>query len=411
MKKNRTSLYLFILSALLAAGIGCYWYNAGLDGITVLNAAAAVFIAGLPLPYMLGKLLPYTRGSRQARKNDITLASDSQLAEIGNIDTLILTRHGVVTEGHPYVANLYPAGISPNALLSLAASAEKQATHPLGRAIYETASQRGLQLLEASTFNEIPGCGVEAIVGRNSLRVGRLAWLKREGIDISAELITKNDQLAQKGHCTVFVANGKYCRGIIAIDDALSDDTLKAIRKLKRQQIHMVMLTRENKRTANTIAKKAGLDAAQGQLTTEGKLREIQLLKARGTGVAFVGRGPVNPEIAKAVDVLIELAPATKTIVTATEMNAVDLPAQPQNPHAIYLRSGLLWDFAALQEIGKQTLGRIKLNKLISLITFLLILPPAAGAFYAFGVPFLPAWGALAGQGLALILVTINSLR
>ena len=175
MKKNRTSLYLFILSALLAAVIGYYWYNAGLDGLTVLNAAAAVFIAGLPLPYILGKLLPYTRGSRQAQKNDITLASDSQLAEIGNIDTLILARHGVVTEGHPYVANLYPSGISQNALLSLAASAEKQAVHPLGRAIYETASQRGLQLIEASTFIEIPGCGVEAIVGRNSLRVGSLA--------------------------------------------------------------------------------------------------------------------------------------------------------------------------------------------------------------------------------------------
>jgi cation transport ATPase len=203
------------------------------------------------------------------------------------------------------------------------------------------------------------------------------------------------------------VANGQYCRGIIAIDDALSDDTLKAIRKLKRQHIHMVMLTRENKRTANTVAKKAGLDAAHGQLTIEGKLREIQLLKARGTGVAFVGRGPVNPEIAKAVDALIELAPLTENRTNTDN----ELSSQPQNPHAIYLRSGLLWDFAALQEIGKQTLGRIKLNKLISLITFLLILPPAAGAFYAFGVPFLPAWGALAGQGLALILVTINSLR
>ena len=407
MKKNRTSLYLFILSALLAAGIGCYWYNAGLDTITVLNTAAAVFIASLPLPYMLGKHLPYTRGSRQAQKNDITMASDSQLAEIGNIDTLILARHNVVTEGHPYVASLYPAGVSQNTLLSLAASAEKQATHPLGRAIYETASQRGLQLIEASTFNEIPGCGVEAIVGRNSLRVGSLAWLKREGIDISAELLTKNDQLAQKGHCTVFVANGKYCRGIIAIDDALSDDTLKAIRKLKRQNIHMVMLTRENKRTADSVAKKAGLDAAHGQLTTEGKLREIQLLKARGTGVAFVGRGPVNPEIAQAVDALIELAPLTENNSAAD----APLPSEPQNPHAIYLQSGLLWDFAALQEIGRQTLSRIKLNKLIALIAFILILPLAAGAFYDFGLPFLPAWGALAGQGLALILVTINSLR
>ena len=407
MKKIPTSIYLLIVSAILSVSIGYYWHTAGLDDATVLDAVAAVFITGLPLPYMLGKILPYTRGAQQAKKKDILLSHNSQLAEVGNIDTLILNRHGIVTEGQPYVANLYPTGVSPNTLLSLAASAEKQASHPLGRAIYETASQRGLQLLEASTFNEIPGCGVEAIVGRNSLRVGSLAWLKREGIDISAELITKNDQMAQKGHCTVFVANGKYCRGIIAIDDALSEDTLKAIRKLKRQHIHTVMLTRENKRTAEAIAKKAGIDAAQGQLTTEGKLREIQLLKARGTGVAIVERGQADPEIAKAIDVLIELAPQRESI-TPEDTN---LPAQPQNDHAIFLQSGLLWDFADLQEIGQQTLSHIKLNKIISLIAFILILPPAAGAFYSFGIPFLPAWGSLAGQGLALLLVAINSLR
>ena len=406
MKKNRTSFFLFILSALLAGGIGYYWHSAGLNDILVINAVAAVFIAGLPLSYMLGKILPYIRGARQAKKNDIALASDSQLAEIGIIDTLILARHSVVTEGHPYVSNLYPAGVSQNTLLSLAASAEKQASHPLGKAIYETASQRGLQLIEASTFTEIPGCGVEAIVGRNSIRVGSLPWLKREGIDISADLITKNDQLTQKGHSTVFVANGKYCRGIISIDDALSDDTLKAIRKLKRQHIHLVMLTRENKRTAEFIGKKAGLDAAHGQLTIEGKLREIQLLKARGTGVALVEREAVPSELQKAVDALIELASPNTPAHTETAE-----PAQPFNPHAIFLQSGLLWDFATLQELGQQTVSRIRQNKLIALITFILILPPAAGVFYAFGLPFLPAWGALAGQGLALLLVTINSLR
>ncbi len=402
MKKNRTSLYLFIIAAVLSGSIGFYWHSTGLEYVLALNVAAAVFIAALPLPYMLGKILPYARGAKRAKNMDVTLNSNSQLAEIANIDTLILARHGVVTEGHPYVANLFPAGVSQNTLLSLAASAEKQASHPLGRAIYETASQRGLQLLEASTFTEIPGCGVEAIVGRNSLRVGSLAWLKREGIDISADLITKNDQLTQRGHSTVFVANGKYCRGIIAIDDALSDDTVKAVRKLQRQNIQTVMLTRENKRTAAAIAKEAGLTSAHGQLTVEGKLREIQLLKARGTGIAVVDRTKVEDEIIHAVDAVIELAPVKEENTAAS---------QPENPQAIFLQSGLLWDFAALQEIGKQTLNRIKLNTTIAFITFALVLPLAAGVLYPFGLPFLPVWGALAGQGLALILVTINSLR
>lgn len=405
MKKHMTDLYLSILALILAGGIGYYWHSQGLAEIQVINAAAAVFIAALPFPYMLGRILPFARGARRAKKSDITLNSNSQLADIGNIDTLIIGRHGIVTEGHPYVANLYPAGVSANTLLALAASAEKEANHPLGKAIYETASQRGVQLLEASTFTEVPGCGVEAIVGRNSLRVGSIFWLKREGIDISADLITKNDQLAQRGHSTVFVANGKYCRGIISIDDALDQDSLTAIRKLQRQHIHTVMLTRENKRTAETIGKQAGLESVHGQLTLEGKLREIQLLKARGTGVAIVERGKVPDELRKAVDAVIELAPARHPLDKEAG------PASQENPDAIYLQSGLLWDFAILQEIGRATLSRIKMNKVIFLISLAVMLPLAAGAFYPFGIPFLPAWGALAGQGLALLLVFINSLR
>lgn len=407
MKKHMASLYLFILAIILAGGIGFYWHSQHLSNLLVLNAAAATLIAALPFPYMLGKILPFVKSKRQAEKSDIILPPGCQLEDVGNIDTLILGKHGVITEGHPYVATLYPAGVSQNTLLALAASAESQANHPLGKAIYETASQRGAQLLEASTFTEIPGCGVEAIVGRNSLRVGSLFWLQREGIDISADLITKNDQLAQRGHSTVFVANGKYCRGIIAIDDALSDDTLKAVRKLQRQHLRTVMLTRENKRTAETVGKQAGLDSVHGQLTLEGKLREIQLLKARGTGVAIVERGKIDDALAAAVDAVVELAPVKSDKAEPT----AEIPVEPQNPKAIFLKSGLLWDFATLQEIGRNTLNRIRLNKLIALIAFVMILPLAAGAFYAFGVPFLPAWGALAGQGIALLLITINSMR
>ncbi len=406
MKKNLASIYLLVLALILSAICGLYWYSQGLDHLQIIHTVVTAFIAALPLPYILGKILPFTRGARQARKNDIILPDSKILADIGNIDTLIIGRHGVITEGQPYVANLYPAGVSQNTLLALAASAEKQSTHPLGQAIYETASQRGVQLLDANTFTEIPGCGVEAIVGRNSLRVGSLFWLQREGINISAELITKNDQLAQRGHSTVFVANGKFCRGIIAIDDALDSDTMTAIRKLQRQRLHTVMLTRDNKRTAETIGKKAGIDSSHGQLTLEGKLREIQLLKARGTGVAIVERGKISEELSKAVDVIIELAPRKD--------ERKDPPAQsgdPLNPQAVFLQSGLLWDFATLQEIGRATLTRIKLNKTIAFVSFAVMLPLATGALTPFGVPFLPVWGALAGQLLATMMITINSLR
>ena len=405
MKKFLKHILLVIIPLILAGGTGYYWFSSGQAVPVSLSIAVTTFIAALPLPWLLSSCLPFIKGRKLAEQADISIPTKGQMLAASTIDTLVLSRHGVITEGQPYVASLYPAGVSQNTLLALAASAEKQAAHPVGRAIYETAHQRGVKLLEATAFNEIPGCGVEAIVGRNSLRVGNLAWLKREKVKIGADLVTKNDQLAQRGHTTVFVTNGQYCRGIIAIDDGVADDTLRTLRKLKRSHLRLIMLTSENKRTAEALGRKAGLDDVHSQLDSDGKIRELQLLKARGTGVALVERGFIPRELQTAADAAIELAPAHN------EKEPAAVPPEQQTPGAIFLKSGLLWDLTTLIDISQSILKRISQNKVIAVTAWLLIVPAAAGLLFPLGVPFLPPWGALCGQVLALLLITINSLR
>ena len=405
MKKNLANILLLIMPLLLAGGTGYYWFTSGEPLPQTLNIILTTFIAALPLPWLLSRYLPFIKGQRQAARADIIVKDRQQLLAASTIDTLVLGKHGVITEGQPYVASLYPAGVSQSTLLSLAASAEKQSAHPVGQAIYQTAYQRNAKLQEASTFNEIPGCGVEAIVGRNSIRVGTLAWLQQEQINIDADLITKNDQLSQRGHTTVFVANGKFCRGIIAIDDGIADETARALRKLQRKHLQLVLLTGENKRTAEALGKKAQLNQAHGQLSLEGKIRELQLLKARGSGVALVERGAIPTELQQTADLTIELAPLNDENAPASP------PPAPLNPQAIFLQSGLLWDLTTLIDIGHNLWQRISQNKMVAIIAWLMILPPAMGLLFPLGIPFLPPAGAICGQLLALFIIAINSLR
>ncbi|WP_295157968.1 HAD family hydrolase [Selenomonas sp. AE3005] len=405
MKKYLSCILYIIMPLLTAALTSYYWFSNGQSIPIITYIAVTTFIAALPIPWLLSSYLPFIKGRRLADQADIDIPSQKQFLAASTIDTLVLSRHGVITEGRPYVASLCPAGVSQNTLLALAASAEKQAVHPVGQAIYETAHQRNINLLDATTFNEIPGCGVEAIVGRNSLRVGSLLWLKHEKISVPADLITKNDQLAQRGHITVFVANGQYCRGIIAIDDGIADDTTRTLRKLKRRHLRLIMLTSENKRTAEALGRKAGLDDVHSQLSPEGKVRELQLLKARGTGVAIVERGFIPPELQTVADTAIELAPA------ADEHAPAETPPEPQTPGAIFIKSGQLWDLNTLIDISQNTLKRVSQNKTIAVAAWLITIPAAAGLLFPLGVPFLPPWGALCGQLLTLLLIIINSLR
>ena len=387
MKKQANIRYFTVLAVLLAAGMSGYWYSTGLPLPETINIFAAILLAGLPIPLWLSRPVALARGAKRAAKEDIDLASPAVIAETAKIDTLAVAKGGIVTEGRPYVAALVPEGISQGALLALAASAVRDSSQPLYQAIYQTAIERRLHLQRLSAANEFPGYGVEALINRSPLRVGRGEWLQEEGIEISANLLTKADQLSQRGQTTVFVANDKYCRGIIAMADEIPQDNITAFHKFHRQRLKLVMLTSDSRRTANAVRKQAAIDEAHANLSPQDK-----------------GNPSTDMPAMAAADLSIHVGALPETPVSA------DAPQAPP-AFSIVLKSGKLWDFSSLLTISRSTMSIVKANRILAAIAWLLLLPPALGLLHVFGGPFLPPFCAAAGQLLAAILILLNSLR
>ncbi|TYZ22523.1 HAD-IC family P-type ATPase [Selenomonas ruminis] len=405
MKKQTSIGYFTVLAVLLAIAMSAYWLSAGESKETASNIFLAIVIAGLPLPLWLAQSLPLARGAAKASKANIRLESPEVLATLDKINALAVSKGGIVTEGKPYVAGLVPAGLSQGTLLGLAASAEREAKHPFGQAIYQAAIARQARMQPLSASNEIPGCGMEALINRMPVRVGKAEWLLEEGVDITADLLTRADQIAQRGQSTVFVANGKYCRGIIVLDDNIPKETTDAFTQLQQQGIQIVMLSGDSRRTANAISKQAGIDTARSELTDQGKAREIKLLQTHGCTVAMIGNG-VRDEAAMAeADLRIHLGPLPEK--TGDAAHDIDLPENS----SIVLENNNLSDFLHLSKLSHKVMDIVQQNRIVALLFWLLLLPPAMGLVKTFGGPFLPPAAALTGQLCASLMILFNSLR
>lgn len=395
MKRTIPIRYFIIFDVILTIIMTGYWTLTDTASNT-LAIAAAIFIAALPLPYFLADLFPRYRGIRKAKSAGISLNDKTTLADVSNLDTVIINKAGIITAGKPKIVGLIPEGVSQLVLLTIAGSAEKNAKHPIGKAILKMAEERVYKLHSVAAANEIPSCGVEAIVSHTTIRVGRAQWLQAEGVHISAEILTKTDQIAQRGQIPVLVANGNFCRGIIVLEDAIIAESTFALHKLNRQQIKTVMLTGESRRLANAIGKAAGIDIIKADLTTDAIAREVQLLQAHGAMIAAISQKETSP-----------LALATDLMVYLTTPAAEIKPPKD----TIYIPSGQLWDFTILIDISRHYANSAKQNRHIAIIALIMMLAPALGLFHVCGGPFLPPLAALTGQITAIILIVINSWR
>lgn len=405
MKKQTSIGYFTALAVLLAFAMSAYWFSSGEPKETCINIFLSILIAGLPIPLWLAKALPFARGTAQAKKMNIELESPDILTTLDKINVLAVSKGGIVTEGKPYVAGIVPAGLSQGTLLGLAASAEREAKHPFGQAIYQAATARQARLQPLSASNEIPGCGMEALINRAPVRVGKADWLLEEGVDIGADLLTRADQIAQRGQSTVFVANGKYCRGIIVLDDNIPQETAETFNQLQQKGVQVVMLSGDSRRTANAISKQAGIDTARSELTDQGKAREIKLLQTHGCTVAMIGNG-IRDEAAMAeADLRIHLGPVPAK--TGDAAHDIDLPENS----SIVLKNNNLSDFLHLSEISHIIMDIVQQNRIVALLFWVLLLPPAMGLVKTFGGPFLAPAAALTGQIGASLMILFNSLR
>ena len=450
MKKYTSSFFHFIASVILAAGVAGYWYIAGDISIeTASEIFLGVFLAASPLPFIVSRMLIALRIKRRLRDSAIVCSRMGALTELLHVDTIAFNRNGTLTEGNIFISALVPEGMTQGSLLALAASAEREATHPYAHALYDTAVQRGLHLQRHSAARETESFGVEALIARTPVRVGKKEWLQEENIEISAALLTRADQLATSGQTPLFVSSSKYARGIIAVRDDVRAEARRALIALKERGLSLILLTGETKRLANATAKELRISEVRSDLTGTDKAREIRLLQSRGSVVAMVGDPMADQAVLRAADISIgcpssfekpsleqedaphdplheELLRGPDGVETAREIEPLMPPedaayfeaqALRNQGHStnftpdITLDSEGLPSLVTLWDTCNAARARAKQNRRLSLLFLLLFTPAAAGALTFLDAPVLPypfVGGALI---LLLVLLIVNALR
>lgn len=450
MKKYFSSFFHFIGSVILASVVAGYWYVAGDMALeTASEVFVGVFLAASPLPFLLSRWLIALRIKRCLKASAVTCGRTAALTELMRVDTVAFNRSGTLTEGSVFISGLVPEGMTQGSLLSLAASAEREASHPYAHAIYDTAVQRGLHLQRHSAARETESFGVEALIAHTPVRVGKKEFLQDEDVEISAALLTRADQLATSGQTPLFVSSSKYARGIIAVRDDVRADVRRTLGELRRRGLTLMLLTGETKRLANATGKELHIAEVRGDLTAADKAREIRLLQSRGAVVAMVGDPEADQPALRAADISIgcpssfirphaeteEKDPLHEELLRSS-LDAHAPAAQPVEPlmpaedaayfEAQALRSqgrtenytpDIMLDvqglpgLAALLDAGDAARSRAKQNNGLAFLFLLFFTVLAAGAPAFFGGVALPFVFVVGSLVIMLVLLAVNALR
>ena len=388
------------------------WYSAGPSPaltFAILNFVAVLIIA---CPCALGLATPTAImvGTGKGAEYGVLIRNGEALERSHQISTVVLDKTGTLTHGEPAVTDIVAApSSSEEEILRLAASAEHSSEHPLGEAVVKAASQKGLELSPPSDFNAIPGRGVEALVDGEKLLLGNLGLMKERGFPLGG-MEEQANRLFGEGKTIMFLALDSQVVGIIALADTLKPNAKEAVETLHKMGIQTAMLTGDNRRTAEAIAREVGIDRVLAEVLPEHKAEEIRKLQEEKV-VAMVGDG-INdaPALAQA-DVGIAIGTGTDVAMETGDITLI---------------SGDLMGITTAISLGKRTMRTIKQNLFWAFAYNSALIPVAAGVLYLVfgrtGVPsglhfilgdygFLNPILAAAAMAASSITVVSNSLR
>jgi Cu+-exporting ATPase len=383
------------------------WYFFGPEPAFTLALLAFVSVVIIACPCAMGLATPtaIVVGTGKGAENGILIRSGEALERAYKLDVIVLDKTGTLTRGKPEVTDIVVVqaargdgttmALTENELLRLAASAERGSEHPLGEAIVEEAKSRRLQLGDVSHFSAMPGRGVEAVIEGADVLLGNRRLLDERGYSLNGLEATAG-RLAEEGKTPMFVIVGGAVAGIIGVADVLKPDSADAVRGLQALGLEVYMITGDNQRTAEAIARQAGISHVLAEVLPERKAQAVKELQAAGKVVAMVGDG-INdaPALAQA-DIGIAIGTGTDVAMETSDITLI---------------RGDLTPIGTSIRLSRATMRVIKQNLGWAFGYNIALIPIAAGILYpAFGILLDPMFAAVA-MALSSVSVLTNSLR
>jgi Cu2+-exporting ATPase len=391
---DRAAFWLVLVA--LLGGLGTFLVWLGLDAATTTALLYAITVVVITCPDALGLATPTAImvGTGLGAKRGILFKNAVALEQVAALDTVVLDKTGTLTKGEPEVVAVIAADeLDERELLRAAAAVERESEHPLAEAVVRAAGERGLDAPQASAFEAVAGHGAIATVEGHRVALGNVRLLEREHVSLDG-LAERARELAGEGRTVVHVARDGKAAGLVAIADAPRETAAEAITALTEIGIRPVMLTGDNRQTAERIARELGIEEVIAEVLPEEKTEKVKELQRQGRKVAMVGDG-VNdaPALAQA-DVGVAIGAGTDVAIETADV--------------VLMRSDPL-DVATAVRIGRGTVRKMRQNLGWAIGYNSLALPIAAGVFEPWGLTLRPEIAAISMSGSS-VLVAVNAL-
>jgi Cu2+-exporting ATPase len=393
---DRAAQYLVIL----AVGSGiitflAWFFLGGAAAITAMTFAISAVVIACPDALGLATPTAVAVGTGIGARHNILIKDAATLENVSRIDAVVLDKTGTLTEGKPTLTDVFTLdGRGEEDLLRLVAPAEKNSEHPLAEAIVTGARERGIEPGDATRFESVAGHGIRAEVEGRAVLVGNRKLMDESGVGVF-QLEERAADLAQQGKTPMFVAVDGEPAGLVAVADTIKPSARETLRRFKQMGIEAVMITGDNKRTAEAVARELGIERVFAEVLPADKARYVEQLQKEGKRVAMVGDG-VNdaPALAQA-DIGVAIGAGTDVAIETAKV--------------VLMKSDPL-DVTRAVVLSKATVRKMKQNLVWASVYNVLAIPIAAGVLYpAYGIMLQPEWSALL-MSLSSIIVAVNAV-
>lgn len=378
----------------IAAVTTAVWLLLGREVGFALARGISVLVISCPCALGLATPVAIMVGNGVGAKNGILFKTAASLEETGRVQVVALDKTGTITKGEPRVTDILPGpGVAEDQLLGLAAALEAKSEHPLARAVMARAEEDDINVADVADFRILPGNGLKCTIGDKKLLGGSMSFISGL-VSVPEDMMRQAERLADEGKTPLMFGLGDKLLGIIAVADVIKEDSTEAVKELRNMGIRVVMLTGDNKKTAEAIGRQAGVDEVIAGVLPDGKEAVIRGLMKQGK-VAMVGDGINDAPALTRADTGIAIGAGTDVAIDAADV--------------VLMKSSIM-DVAGAIRLSRATLRNIHENLFWAFFYNTIGIPVAAGALIPLGITLNPMLGA-AAMSLSSFCVVTNALR